>query len=270
MKKTSFVTLMSFVFLTISSLVAYFLRYINSAEPKTFLIAGVVIIAVSGIISLFLETQIIPNSICFVLSGISLGCLIRAWYLLRGFDNSLLTMLLVSVACLVYLWIFFFIGSIPLFKKHQMIYFWIMLALTIVAYVLVILYTKTTFVSTFGFYMIIEAAFTFALLTGQDNSSLAETFRRITISTYSVLIVAIIVFIACISDGDIDLDIDVRKSSTSKPRRYSHNEIEMQRNAAILVESINSDMTSKALSAEEEMKKKKEKTEEKKTEEEIQ
>ena len=78
-----------------------------------------------------------------------------------------------------------------------------------VIYFIVVAKAETTYVSTFGYYMIIELAFIFAM--SLEVNSREELIRNLALSTYSVFIVAIIaavfIIIAALG-GDCDCDCD--------------------------------------------------------------
>ena len=215
MKKITFVSLMSLLFLVISSTMAYFFRYVGFANPLVPLGIGFGIMVVNGIISCFAKTNVVANTFCFSINAVALGFCIRSWYMFRGFDNALWIMLLVAVACVVYLLLFYALLYIPAIEKHFNRYFWVFLILTLVAYLIVVFTSKTTFVSTFGYYVIVEIAFIFAMC--KKHTSAKKLFRDVVVSTFSVLIVAIImalIMLECdVSDGfDIGGGLDKRKS----------------------------------------------------------
>ena len=210
MKKITVVSLVSFVFLLMCSFVEYILRGILTDQLTTLLL-GIGILAASGVLAIFAREKVSLNSICFTLSAISMGILIRAWYINRGFDNTIAVMLLVSLAAVSYLWIFFALSRIPVFRESRNAYvaFAVIYAIISgVAYLIVMLNTKTTFVSTFGYYMIIELAFIFAMSLEVDSPR--ALFRNLTLSTYSVFLVAlgvavaVLIALACGDGADCD------------------------------------------------------------------
>ena len=214
MKKISLVSLSSLLFLFLCSLVAYLTEGVLS-EQLTALILGVVILALSGVLALVAKERLWLNCLCFMLSSVAMGILIRAWYINRGFNNSFATMALVSLAAVAYLWLFFALSRIPLFRRSRrayIIYAAIYAALSGIGYLAVMLNTKTTFVSTFGYYMIIELAFIFAMSLEVEDAR--HLVRNLTLSTYSVFAVAIGVGVAvllslvCGEGGDCDCDGD--------------------------------------------------------------
>lgn len=204
MKKIVIVSLLALAFLIVTSTVAYLLRF-TEFNATVLLIAGAVVLVVSAFVAFTVKENIVGNGLCYIVNAIALGCCIRAWYLFRGFDNPLWVMYLVSLASVVELWLFYLLAKIPLFNRHGRLYFWLYLLVSLVAYILVVIFTKTTFVSTFGYYMIVEAAFIFAFCS--DDEGFSDLFRSMTIASFSVLIVAVIVAFMMITEGDgFDLD----------------------------------------------------------------
>ena len=88
---------------------------------------------------------------------------------------------------------------------------------------LIVIFTKTTYVSTFGYYMLIEMAFIYALCS--DSENIQDLVRRITLATYSVFAVAVLIAVFMLSEsgGDIDMDFDLKVSSVKK-RRPPHDD----------------------------------------------
>ena len=213
MKKITIVSLASFLFLLLCSIVAYATKHMLVNQVTT-LILGLVILALSGVIVIFAKEIVWLNSLCFLISSVAMGVLIRAWYINRGFDNSLITMALVSLSAVLYLWVFFALSGIPLFRRSRkayIIFAVIFAVLSGIGYLIVMLNTKTTYVSTFGYYMILELAFIFAM--SLEVESKRQLLRNLTLSTYSVFAVAIGVAVAVVlalacGDGGGDCDCD--------------------------------------------------------------
>jgi len=209
MKKISIVSLASFVFLLLCSTVAVALKNAFS-DALTALIVGVVILIVSGVLAFVLKENTKVNILCFLLSSVAMGVLIRAWYINRGFDNSFAVMTFISLGAVLYLWVFFALSKIPFIHKSKAAYTCLCVIYAVLSgvfYFLVMLNTETTFVSTCGYYMIIELAFIFAMSLEVNNRE--ELIRNLALSTYSVFIVAIIagvVIVAALAGGDCDCD----------------------------------------------------------------
>ena len=209
MKKITIVSLASFLFLFVSSLVAILTRYVfKSAE--TALMVGVIVLIASAVFSLCTDEKIKLNLLCFAASSVAMGVLLRAWYIVREFDNTFLTMLAVSFSVVLYLWTFFALSRIPLFRKSHLAYgiFCVcFIALSATLYFIIMANTKTTYVSTFGYYMIVELGFILAMSFRADSPE--ELMKNLTHSTYSIFVVAIIIAVFVIiaaTAGDCDCD----------------------------------------------------------------
>jgi len=209
-KKTSLVSLLSMLFLILSSVVAYYLKDQTYPTKWYSFYIGVGIMIISGLLALVFKKSFVITVFCFLLNAVALGFFIRTWYHYRNFDNSLVTVLLVSLSCVVYLWFFFGLLHIPLLNKHYGKFLLIYLILSFVGYLYLIVTTKTTYLSTFGFYMIVEIAFLFSLST--KAHSLNEFLRNILISSYSIVIVATIIAVIILGGEGIDFDVPGRGS----------------------------------------------------------
>lgn len=209
MKKITLVSLASCLFMFLCSIVAYASEWLAFSSAWVPLLIGVGILAVSAVL-VFAVRRVEMNIVCFVLSSVAMGFLIRAWYINRGFHNPLYVMLLVSLCTVVYLWVYFALGRIFCYGKGKA--WWIGLTvlymlLSGVAYLLVMLNTKTTYVSTFGYYMLIEMAFIYAM--SLEVSTGEELIRNLTLSTFSVFgVAAIVTVFVLIAAGGGDVDCD--------------------------------------------------------------
>ncbi len=208
MKKITFVSLMSLLFLSLCSVVEYLSRGVTFESEWVPLAIGVGYLILSGILSSLVKKNVLGNIICFLLNSVALGLCIRAWYIFREFDNPLWVMLLVSACCVVYLLLFYFSLYIPFLEKHINVYIWIFLVLTLIVYLVVMFLSETTYVSTFGYFVIIEIGFILAMCHHQHTAK--HLFRDIVLSTYSVLIVAIIIALIMLGADSLDgLDFDL-------------------------------------------------------------
>ena len=85
------------------------------------------------------------------------------------------------------------------------------------------LWTKTNFISTLGFYGIMEIAFIFSM--SKSNNSYEDVLEDITTASYSVLIVAVIIILImleCDSFDGIDI-VNDPTSSLSSPKNTTLN-----------------------------------------------
>ncbi len=202
MKKITIVSILSIIFLIGCSIIEYILRNHYFERHSTPLIIGIGLLIISGIIALFSKKDIVFNIICYIINSIALGFCLRSWYMFRGFNNDLWITLLVSLSCVIYLLVFYFLLFIPFFNKYFKVYIWLFFALTLIIYVIVVATSKTTFVSTFGYFVIVEISFIFAMCRTHENFE--DIFYNITLSSYSVLIVAIIMLLIMLECDSID------------------------------------------------------------------
>ena len=210
MKKITIVSIASFIFLLICSIVARFTRGIFDGYLAPLLI-GVGILLASGIIALIVRESTPVNIFCSGLSAIAMGFIIRAWYILRNLENSVFTAVLIALGAVVYLWIYFALIHIPVVKESAGVTVAVTalyLIISVAIYIILVLRTETNFVSTVGFYAFIEISFIFAMSFEVNDRD--ELIRNLTLSTYSVFVVAIIVAVialmAAAGDGDCDCD----------------------------------------------------------------
>lgn len=218
MKKITIVSIFSLLFLLLSSIIAYYSKYLGFDNPWIPLIIGICILLGSGIFAAVTKNNIC-NIICFLVNSIALGFCIRAWYVYRQIDNTLLTMAIISTICILYLWFFYLLLFIPIFNRNYERFLIIFLIVSFFAYIPLVCFTETTYVSTIGYYTIIVMAFIFAMSSAENT--VKGLIRSITLSTYSVFIVAIIIALMIASGGDsidgIDLPLD-GNSGLESPR----------------------------------------------------
>ena len=220
MKKITFVSLISFIFLSLCSIFELIFRNIPFENAWIPLIIGVLLLIVSGVIAKIVERKVLGNSLCFLLNAVALGLCIRSWYIYRNFNNELWVMLLISFACVIYLMIFYLLLYIPAIEKIFNIYLWVFLISTLVSYLIVMSLSETTFISTFGYFVIIEIAFIFAMCKTQNTTQ--RLFRDIVLSTYSVFFVAILIALIMLGadslDG-IDPSLDMGFDGLASPKK---------------------------------------------------
>ena len=231
MKKTAIVSATAFLFLTISSLVAYLLRSSSFLDGWIPLALGLVMLGVSGIIAFIAKKIKWLNPVSFLISSVALGFSIRAWYLFRDLDNPVWRMLLISLGCAAYIWVYFFLSRVPPLARNLAVFTAVWLVASLVVYLLLVCLTTTPWVSTLGYYMLIGIAFIFAEY--RDADSPIEFVRIITLSTFAVFgVIVIIAAIILSGDGcDADLseccdccdccDLDVNGKGSAKKQKKS-------------------------------------------------
>ena len=86
------------------------------------------------------------------------------------------------------------------------------LFLSFIGYTVAVALTETTFLSTFGYYMLVVSSFIYAIVSHSDDKK--QLMRALTLSTYTVVVVAIIVAVLIFAE-DADLDIDFGGGTTA-------------------------------------------------------
>ena len=205
MKKIKFISIAAIAFLAIASVCAYLLGYTN-ADISFYIAIGAFILLISGVLAAFARKRIVLNIVCSSMSAMSFGFLLRGWYLYRGFNNPLWLMLIVAILAVGYLWVFFALAHIKAFKKRPKLFSILFVIISLAIYVTLVFTTKTTFISTLGFYCALTLAFIFAICKSAADTR--ELLRAFTLSTYSLFAVALLIALAAIFDGDIDFDLD--------------------------------------------------------------
>lgn len=130
-------------------------------------------------------------------------------------------MLLLALSCVAYMLLFCLPLFIPFLERHIKSYFWIFVILSLAVYIGLLFTTKTTYLSTFGYYSIVNVLFIIAMC--RDSRSIRSFVRKMTLSTSGVALVAVTIAVLML-DGDLDfldfgdglLDIDSPRKKNSK------------------------------------------------------
>lgn len=207
-KRATIVSAVALFFLFAASVTAFALVYIQQSLQghwAIYLSAGIVAMVASGITAFCIRNRTAVDIACLAVNAVALGLCISAWYIIRGLENNLLTMFLICLACIAVLWVFFFVGLIPLFARHAKVYFLVFLLVGAAVYLVFVCVTKTEFLSTFGYFMLVEAGFIFGMLFQAVN--MKRLLRIATLSSYSVFIVAVIIAITALSEEASGLEL---------------------------------------------------------------
>ena len=204
MKRCLSTLLVSILFLFATSVVAYVAQYVPLEFWGMFGIASGMLVL--GFVVVFLTRRYnFVKLIIVALNSVAMGFYLRSWYINRGFNNSLWLMLAVSLLASVYFVVFLLPLLIPALNRHYGLYLLVFTLLSIVGYVLLVVLTKTTWVSTLGYYGILQLGFIISLSFKCD--SLEELYNSFLVSSYSVAVCALIILIIVVSDGNA-LDVD--------------------------------------------------------------
>ncbi len=164
--------------------------------------AGILVI---GIVVLFtvarFAMRLVKLAVTFT-NGVAMGFFLRCWYINRGFDNPLWVMLCVSLLASVYFVIFVLPLLIPAVNRRYTWYLIVFFALSVTGYILLLVLTKTTWVSTLGYFGLLQLGFILSL------SFDGEQTNGFLVSSYSVMLCAAIVFVlsVCGDGGDCCCD----------------------------------------------------------------
>ena len=201
MNKISVASIFSFAFFFVSSAVVLLTEFIPFVSPWIPLAIGIVLMIFAGSYEFISSGSIVLNIVCSLVNAVALGFCIRAWYIYREIDNGILTMLLLSLACTLYLLLFCLPLCIPFVEKHIKVYFGIFVIMSVVLYLIPLFTTRTSYLSTFGFYWIIDILLIAAMC--RDSVSFRSFIRKMTLATSGTAFVAVIIAVLML-DGDLD------------------------------------------------------------------
>ena len=204
MKKTLITFLVSLAFLVITSLVCWVIGFAHLTFWGTFGIgAGILVL---GIVVLFTLGRFAPVSIeiaVTVLNAVAMGFFLRSWYLNREFDNPLWLMMCVCLLASAYYLIYFLPLLIRPINRHYGWYLLVFTLLSIVGYILLVILTKTTWVSTLGYFGLLQLGFIISLsFSGRREQQL----NALLVSSYSVLLCALIILVIVMGGDGMDCD----------------------------------------------------------------
>lgn len=210
MKKLLNVSAVAFIFLEASSLFSYFVPNSVWDNPKIPLAIGIALLVTSGLFALSgnRSKNKILSFLPLVLNSFALGFCIEAWYVFRGFNNSLSVMTLVSLGAVGILWIYAFLFRIFGIQEDYKPFAIAFIAACSVLYAFAVISSETTWLSTLGWYLVMSTGF--VLVLSRKSGDKFELIENLANSTFTVVFVAII--IACllsVGEGDIDLPIEL-------------------------------------------------------------
>ena len=147
-----------------------------------------------------------------------MGFAIRAWYIYRNIENPIWVLFLVALAASAVLLLFYVISFIPFVEKHYSVFFWILSGLMLVLFIVSMIPTRNTFLSTFGYYLI----FVWALAVCMCNDAKGEDFyKHVLIASFSVWIVAVLILIFMLNGDSFDFDLFDWAPDSPKNRRVN-------------------------------------------------
>lgn len=189
--------LASLLFLTVTTLVGYAAYFFNISDFWTmFGIASGVLVA--GIL-IGIVKQTAAKIVSFFVNAVAMGFYLQSWYINRGFDNSVWLMLGVALLAATYMLVFALPLLIPVVNRHYGIYLTVFVLLSLGGYVSLVVLTKTTWVSTLGYFGLLQLSF--ILGSSFSCSDWDDEVRALWLSSYSVVVCAVII-LAIVAGGD--------------------------------------------------------------------
>lgn len=199
MKRLGRTILASFLFLTVCSLVGYFAYFTKITRFWTMFGIASGVLAVGIIVGLFKHKAC--KIVAFFVNAVSMGFYLQSWYIARGFmNNSVWLMLGVAGLAVAYTVLFALPLLIPAVSRHYGVYVTLFVLLSLGGYIALVVCTKTTWVSTLGYYGILQLSF--ILGSSFSCNDLEDEIRALWVSSYSIIICAAIILLVVISGGD--------------------------------------------------------------------
>ncbi|MDE7454594.1 MAG: hypothetical protein K2M64_02055 [Clostridia bacterium] len=202
----------SLAFLTVTSIVGYVARFIPLDFWWIFGIATAILV-VGLIFTIALWKRTAFKLVTVFINAVAMGFYLRSWYINRGFDNPLWLMLGISLLASVYMFVFMLPLYINAINRHYGVYLTLFTILSLIGYVCLVVLTKTTWVSTLGFFGLLELGFIMCMSIDAPNKhKLLQSWQY---ASYTVVLCAIIILVIVLSvteggDGLLDgLDFDV-------------------------------------------------------------
>ena len=182
----------SLAFLILTSVVGYFAKYIPLDFWGVFGIAsGILVIGV--IISAVFWKRRRLKIVSIFINAVSMGFYLRSWYINRCFDNPLWLMLCMSLLASAYLLLFILPLYIDAINRH---YGWYLLTFTILSlggYISLVVFTKTTWVSTLGYYGLLELGFIMTM--SMDGKNKFKLYTSWQVASFTVIVCVVIILI---------------------------------------------------------------------------
>ena len=182
----------SLVFLVITSIVGYVGRFIPLDFWWIFGIATGILVVGIAIACIWWKRRRVKFVSIFI-NAVAMGFYLRSWYINRGFDNPLWLMLCMSLLAAAYLFVFILPLYIDAINRHYGWYLLIFTILSIASYICLVIFTKTTWVSTLGYYGLLEIGFIMTM--SMDGKNKFKLYTSWQVASYTVIVCAVIILI---------------------------------------------------------------------------
>ena len=198
MKRCLQTLLVAVCFLFTTSVVGWAAQFIPLGFWGIFGVASG-ILAAGLILSLTCRRKKSVKLVSIAVNAVAMGFYLRSWYINRGFDNALWLMLCVSLLAAAYLFIFILPLYIDAINRHYGWYLLVFTVLSVAGYVCLVVLTKTTWVSTLGYYGLLQLGFIMTM--SMDGSNRLKLYNSWQVASYTVAVCAVIILISVLG-GD--------------------------------------------------------------------
>ena len=218
MKKAAYLSVYSTVFLLISAIVTVVSCYFTFSDAWIPLILAFAVLILSVVLTIVLQIPVGRKLyIISTLNSAALGFAMRAWYIYRNLNNSFFTFLLVILAAVAVLLLFYVISFIPFVDRHYPVFSWILTALILLLYIAGLFLLRNTWLSTLGYYLIFIWAAVFCMCSDAHGDNFRE---RVLLSSFSVWIIAVIILLFMLDADGFDM-VDFDGFSMDSPRHQT-------------------------------------------------
>lgn len=203
----------SFLFLAVTSIVGYVAYFFNITDFWImFGIASGVLVA--GILIGFIK-RTSAKIVSFFVNAVSMGFFLQSWYINRGFQNSIWLMLGVAALAVAYMIVFALPLLIPAVNRHYGIYITVFVLLSLGGYVALVVLTTTTWVSTLGYFGLLQLSFIVG--SSFDCSDFDDEIRALWLSSYSIVVCAAIILAIVMGGDSCDASCDCCSGDVQSP-----------------------------------------------------
>lgn len=182
----------SFAFLITTSVVGYLARFIPLDFWWIFGIATGILVVGIAIACIWWKRRRVKLVSIFI-NAVAMGFYLRSWYINRGFDNPLWLMLCMSLLAAAYLLVFILPLYINAINRHYGWYLLVFTILSLAGYICLVVFTTTTWVSTLGYYGLLNLGFIMTM--SMDGKNKFKLYTSWQVASYTVIVCAIIILL---------------------------------------------------------------------------
>lgn len=191
----------SLAFLIVIASIGYVAAFIPLGFWEIFGIASG-ILAAGIIVSVVYRKNYRAKIVSMFINAVAMGFYLRSWYINRGFENSLLLMLGVALLASLYLLLFILPLYIDAINRYYGWYLLVFTVLSIAGYICLVVLTKTTWVSTLGFFGLLDLGFIMTMSMDANNKH--NLYNSWLIASYTVGLCAVIILLIVVGGDAAD------------------------------------------------------------------